>query len=232
MVTEAAVRGALLGLVDRIPMPVSSRGRGRPKIYSDHLFLKALVIMIVRHLPKVHSLLAVLEEREMQPMRALLVENGRYPTRRTFERRLKAMPETLPSQIACLGRHLLVLIDPFQDYGPAAAIDSAALAAHGGVWHKKHREAGVVPHSSIDTEAGWTNSSSMAGSTAGNSTSSPRSPPSGSPWPLASPPPTLGTTPRLRPCWTSCPPTSESSWGMSSTTTPNCSNCASPREGC
>jgi hypothetical protein len=24
------------------------------------------------------------------------------------------------------------------------------------VWHKKDKEAGVVPHSSIDTEAGWT----------------------------------------------------------------------------
>jgi len=26
------------------------------------------------------------------------------------------------------------------------------------VWHKKDREAGIVPHSSIDTEAGWTKS--------------------------------------------------------------------------
>ena len=32
------------------------------------------------------------------------------------------------------------------------------LRAHGGVWHKQHREAGVVPHTSIDTEAHWTKS--------------------------------------------------------------------------
>lgn len=33
------------------------------------------------------------------------------------------------------------------------------LRAKGGGWHKKDREAGVVPHSSIDTEAGcWTKS--------------------------------------------------------------------------
>jgi hypothetical protein len=32
------------------------------------------------------------------------------------------------------------------------------LRAKGGVWHKKDREAGVVPHSSIDTEASWTKS--------------------------------------------------------------------------
>jgi hypothetical protein len=30
--------------------------------------------------------------------------------------------------------------------------------ARGGLWHKKHREAGEVPHTSIDTQAGWTKS--------------------------------------------------------------------------
>ena len=40
----------------------------------------------------------------------------------------------------------------------AVAIDSTVLHARGGVWHKKHRDAGVVPHTSIDTEAGWTKS--------------------------------------------------------------------------
>jgi hypothetical protein len=39
--------------------------------------------------------------------------------------------------------------------GPLAAIDSTVLRARGGVWHKKHREAGEVPHTSIDTQAGW-----------------------------------------------------------------------------
>jgi hypothetical protein len=34
-------------------------------------------------------------------------------------------------------------------------MDSTVLRAHGRVWHKKHREAGIVPHTSIDTEAGW-----------------------------------------------------------------------------
>jgi len=42
--------------------------------------------------------------------------------------------------------------------GRAAAIDSTCLRAKGGVWHKKHREAGEVPHTSIDTEAHWTKS--------------------------------------------------------------------------
>jgi len=124
------------------------------------LFLKALVIMIVRHLHRVHELLSVLEEptAEMQALRVLLMIDGRYPTRRTWERRLKAIPATLPAQIGCFGRYLVALIQPWATCGRAAAIDSTTLQANGGVWHKKHRQQGVVPHTSIDTEASWTKS--------------------------------------------------------------------------
>ncbi len=91
-------------------------------------------------------------------LRTMLTEGGKVPTRRTFERRLTAIPDTLPAQIGCLGRHLVALIQPWADCGRAAAIDSTVLRARGGVWHKQDREAGVVPHSSIDTEAHWTKS--------------------------------------------------------------------------
>ena len=50
------------------------------------------------------------------------------------------------------------LIQPWAKQGRAAALDSTALRANGGVWHKKHREKGIVPHSSIDTEAHWSKS--------------------------------------------------------------------------
>ncbi len=71
---------------------------------------------------------------------------------------VQALPETLPARIGLLGRHLVALIQPWANCGRAAAIDSTVLRARGGVWHKKDREAGVVPHSSIDTEAHWTKS--------------------------------------------------------------------------
>ncbi len=160
MVPELSPLVGLVELVDRIPLPPQPQRRGRRRVYSDRLFLKALVIMIVRRLPKVHLLLAVLAEPtpEMQRLRALLREQGRYPTRRTWERRLRALPDTLPAQIGCLGRHLVEQLQPWPDGAQAAAIDSTVLRALGGVWHKKHREAGIVPHSSIDTEAGWTKS--------------------------------------------------------------------------
>jgi len=37
-------------------------------------------------------------------------------------------------------------------------MDSTVLRAQGGVWHQKDRVQGVVPHTSIDTEAHWTKS--------------------------------------------------------------------------
>jgi hypothetical protein len=122
--------------------------------------LKALVITLVRDDQTVDGLLAILGQPtpEMQALRARLTIDGRFPTRRTWERRLNALPSTLPARIGCLGRYLVGLIDPWEAGGHAVAIDSAGLHARGGVWHKKHRDEGVVPHTSVDTEAGGTKS--------------------------------------------------------------------------
>lgn len=161
MILQESLLITLVTLVDRIPIPpLPKRGRGRPRTYPDQLFLKALVIMIVRHLHTVNELLSVLEQptSEMQKLRSLLTVNGRYPKRRTWERRLKSLPETLPAQIGCFGRYLVELIQPWATCGRAVAIDSTVLRANGGVWHQKDRAKGEVPHTSIDTEAHWTKS--------------------------------------------------------------------------
>ncbi len=162
MVLQDSLLVTLVKLVDRLPMPLpsSKRGREHPIVYTDRLFLKALVIMIVRHLHKVNELLSVLAQptAEMAALRLLLSEDGRFPARRTWERRLKALPASLPEQIGCLGRHLVSLIEPWMTSGRAVAIDSTILRARGGVWHQKHREKGELPHTSIDPEAHWTKS--------------------------------------------------------------------------
>src|SRR5437762_9848581 len=110
MVQQNSLLVMLVQLVDRIPTPPTpaKRGKGRLAFYPDTLFLKALVIMIVKHLHSPYELLCVLEQPipEMQALRPMLTEDGRYPTRRTWERRLHALPDKLPAQIGCLGRHL------------------------------------------------------------------------------------------------------------------------------
>ena len=163
MIPQETLLVTLVKLVDRLPHPPQApkkRVRGRAKVYPDRLFLQALVIMIVRHLFKVGELLAVLQEptQEMQTLCALLTENGKYPCERTFRRRLATLPDTLPAQIGCLGRHLVEVLQPWAAISRAFAMDSTVLRAKGGVWHKKDRAAAIVPHTRIDTEVHWTKS--------------------------------------------------------------------------
>jgi len=152
----------LIKLVDEIPeLPcVEKRKRGRPKTYSDRLMVKAVIVMIVRRLYTAHSLLAFLdEETELtQMLRHNLSEVGKFPNRRTWERRFEQLAPTLPSLIGTLGRYLIELLEPFAQTGRAVALDSTALRANGGVWHQKDRQQGVIPHTSIDSEAGWSKS--------------------------------------------------------------------------
>jgi hypothetical protein len=160
MILQEPLLVMLVQLVDRLPTPALPARRGRPDTYADQLFLKALVIMIVRRLRTAYELLAVLDQptAEMQRLRQLLTVGERFPSRRTWERRLNRLPNTLPAQIGALGRTLVTLLQPWATCGRAVAIDSTPLAARGGVWHKKHREAGIIPDTRIDTEAHWTKS--------------------------------------------------------------------------
>lgn len=163
MILQEPLLVMLVKLVDQIPGPAVSpkRRRGHPDVYSDRLIVKALIIMIIRRLYSAYSLLAFLDQPTTltQQLRAELTSpTGRFPSRRTWERRLKRLPDNLPGLIGALGRHLVTLLQPWQQFGRAAAVDSTALRANGGVWHKKHREQGIVPHSSIDTEANWSKS--------------------------------------------------------------------------
>jgi len=160
MVPQISPLVLLVDLIDVIPSPAVDCKWGRPPTYPDRLFLKALVIMLVRDVTTVDGLLAILGRptAEMQALRARLTCDGRFPARRTWERRLNRLPATLPARIACLGTYLVTQLQPWANGGHAVAIDSTALRARGGVWHKKDREAGIVPHTSIDTEAHWTKS--------------------------------------------------------------------------
>jgi len=163
MVSHDSLLVLLVSLVDLIPEPTepTKRKRGRIKTYPDKLFLKALVIMIVRQVHTPSGLWAILGQpsAEMQAVRRqLTLSNGQFACRRTWERRLSDIPNMLPAQIACLGHGLLESLGLWAQAACAAAVDSTLLIARGGVWHKKDRDANKVPHPSIDTEAHWTKS--------------------------------------------------------------------------
>lgn len=162
MLRHSSLLVSLVLLIDILPLPPQpeKRKRGRPKDYSDRLILKALVIMIIRRLYTAYALLTFLEQEDAvaQELKPLLYEKGRFPTRRTWERRLAQLPDTLPALIGYFGRHLASLLKAWSQGGWAAAVDSTKLDTGGGKWHKKHREKGEIPHTSIDCEAGWSKS--------------------------------------------------------------------------
>ena len=163
MVPQSSLLVALVDLIDVIPS--RRRGRaargGRPPVYSDRLFFKALVIMMVRtsrrstgcsrswtsRPPRCRRCAARLTEQRALPERGGPGSGGWRAARAPCRPRSAAWGGTW-SRCSSRGR----------DCGRAVAIDSTVLRARGGVWHKKDREAGVVPHTSIDTEAHWTKS--------------------------------------------------------------------------
>jgi hypothetical protein len=162
MLRHKSLLVTLVKLIDELPWPPepAKRPRGRPKTYANRLILKALVIMIIRRLYTAYALLTFLNQDDpvARQLRRLLQEHGRLPTRRTWERRLAALPPHLPGLIGCCGRQLVTVLTPWVYHGRAAAVDSTPLKTSGGVWHKKHKQAGEIPHTSIDTEAGWSKS--------------------------------------------------------------------------
>jgi hypothetical protein len=156
MLTQGSILVSLPWLVEQIPTPPPPAKRGRQETYSDKLFVKALIAMIIRRLYTAYALLSFLDQDDpvAHQIRPWLMEDGRVPTQRTWERRFAQ----LPALIGCLGRHGVTLLLPWAAQGHAADVDSTPLRANGGVWHKNHRLAGEGPHSSIDTEAAWSKS--------------------------------------------------------------------------
>ena len=162
MISGQSILVSLVRMVDHLPFPPppTRRKRGRQQTYSAQLIVKAVVVMIIRRLYTAWALRAFLHQADpvVAQLRPLLTEHGQWPTRRTWDRRLATLPATLPGRMGRLGRELVTVLNPWAQQGHGAAWDSTAVRAHGGVWHKKAREAGVVPHSSSDTEAHWSKS--------------------------------------------------------------------------
>ncbi|HWQ33393.1 MAG TPA: transposase [Blastocatellia bacterium] len=166
MLPELSLLVRLVRMVDDVPTPPPRlKGRrGAPVTYPERIFLKGLLVMLLRQLTTAHALLAFLEQDDLAiaQLRAEL-SAPIIPSRRTWERRLAQLPQRLPELIGSLGRRLVTELEPWLSAegpgeGHAAALDSTPLKTGGGVWHKRDRQQGVIPHSAIDTEAGWSKS--------------------------------------------------------------------------
>ena len=163
MIQQESLLVTLLSWVDRLPEEAFAerpRGKGHGQVYSERVFVKVALVMLVQHWPRVQECYEALHQpsAEMERLRAELSERGRFPSRRTLNRRVKAVAEQLPRVIGWMGRMLVERMQFWEQSGRAVALDSTALRASGVVWHQKQREKGEVPVGSIDTEAHWTKS--------------------------------------------------------------------------
>src|SRR5262245_53018880 len=126
MRSEVGLLVRLLKLIDKVPPPPApaKRPRGKPPQDSDQLMLKASIVMIIRRLYTAPAVLAFLAQDDptVKQLRALLHEEGDFPSRRTWERRLERLPQHLPGLIGHFGRQLVERLQPWTWYGRAAAM--------------------------------------------------------------------------------------------------------------
>jgi hypothetical protein len=143
----------LLALIDMVWLenePGQVR-RGVLKIYSEKMMFKVYVVSLLKQLWAHRSLWRYLSSMPVVAMACGLV---RIPDRRTLDRRLGEIATQAEAQIQVLG--LTLSLEAMTD-ATIAASDGSAFATPGPVWHKKDKEAGIIPDGlhGLDVEADW-----------------------------------------------------------------------------
>ena len=143
----------LLALIDMvwIEAEADKRKRGAPKVYSEKTLFKVYVVSLLKHLWAHRSLWRYLSSI---PLVASACGLTRLPDRRTLDRRLLEIEPQAEGQLQALG--LALSLEAVTD-ATVAASDGSAFATPGPVWHKKDKEAGIIPEGlhGMDTEADW-----------------------------------------------------------------------------
>lgn len=131
--------------------PLPGAKRGKPYHYSWPSILLFLMIMLLKGI------------YSFQAMERYAAQHYRFfgwssaPSRKTISRRFQALPSVVYRLMPLVAQAARKL-DP-QVFGFRwAFIDKSVFRAKGGLWHRTQRLLGIVPHSSIDTDASWAKS--------------------------------------------------------------------------
>lgn len=153
---------ALLSLVERVKEnyqapPPSPPRRGKKRDFSALSFLLLAVAAVSMRTYK-DSELRKLLEKDADLHQWLGFE--RLPHRTTIGRRLAGLVPEAEGQIAAFGERVVEQVKPLPEQPEASAIDGRMYEAQGPKWHKKDRQAGVVPPGlrNVDTESAWSKS--------------------------------------------------------------------------
>lgn len=123
------------------------RKRGRPLVYGH---IPMLLFFITMALKRIHAFKAMADYAQVHYRRFGFAS---APSRKTLRRRFLALPAFLQNFMPELASEAGCLDERFSFR--TAFADKSIFRALGGLWHKKHRQQGLVPHRSIDTEASW-----------------------------------------------------------------------------
>ncbi len=77
-----------------------------------------------------------------------------HPSRTTIKRRFLALPSVLHLLLPQIANECALVNHSVFGFS-WAFVDKSIFRAMGGIWHKIHIKSGIIPHSSIDTEASW-----------------------------------------------------------------------------
>jgi hypothetical protein len=118
--------------------------------YSEGSMVTVFVYALIKGIPEFKTLHDHLEGKpEVQSWLGW----SKGPHRTTLSRRFKALPEQLCSLVAEVYQKF---VTAKQIQEEVMSVDSSLMQAHGNIWHKKDREANVLPKcGNIDTEAHW-----------------------------------------------------------------------------
>lgn len=143
----------LLALIDMVWVETDSMQlkRGAPKFYSEKTMFKVYIVSLLKQRWAHRSLWRYVSS---MPLVAAVCGWVRMPDRRTLDGRLAEVAPEAEAQIQALG--LALSIEAVTD-ATVAASDGSAFATPGPVWHKKDKEAGLLPEGlhGVDTEADW-----------------------------------------------------------------------------
>lgn len=124
------------------------RGRGRPLFYSRASMTLFFMVMSIK---KIHSFKAMKSYADLHHQ-SFGFEKA--PSRKTLRRRFLEQPKLIHRLLPEIARRCQQK-DATRFRSSWCFVDKSIFRALGGLWHKKHRKQGVIPHKSIDTDASW-----------------------------------------------------------------------------
>lgn len=150
-ISAASAVRILLSVLENICQKIEfKRKRGAKSTYSMASFILFFIVMFLK---RIHTFKGM---HTYAHVHYRTFGWSSCPTRKTIRVRFDSLPAVLHILIAEVANSFAMMGRPFRFV--CVFIDKSVFRALGGVWHTKHRQQGIVPHPSIDTEASWAKS--------------------------------------------------------------------------